>query len=219
MMILKSYKVMLHPTEEQLPLFWQSAGAARWAYNWALERPQESNKNGDINNISTDSNLCNGSSSSSSSGSSSKPPGKKLYIQPGNKSSGPDRLTALAFIIMGTGAILYLLWQPLSGIIPAPPCPLHEYTGLLCPGCGTSRALKEILKGNLAGAWGYNLMTVLFLPVLIWAALSQIYIIIRGRKPPGLILPAPWPWVLLVAISAYGILRNIPLPVFDYIRP
>ncbi len=44
--MIKSFKVMLHPTKEQLQLFLQSSGIARWTYNWTLERQQENYKKG-----------------------------------------------------------------------------------------------------------------------------------------------------------------------------
>lgn len=39
-------KVRLKPTPEQEKQLWKSAGTARWAYNWALNRQQENYENG-----------------------------------------------------------------------------------------------------------------------------------------------------------------------------
>lgn len=39
--MIKSYKIKLHPTKEQETLMWQSAGTARWAYNFALAKQIE----------------------------------------------------------------------------------------------------------------------------------------------------------------------------------
>lgn len=39
--MIKSYKVKLHPTREQEQKLWQSAGVARWAYNWTLGMQKE----------------------------------------------------------------------------------------------------------------------------------------------------------------------------------
>ena len=36
MTVIKTYKVRLLPTPDQISLMFQSAGAARWAYNYAL---------------------------------------------------------------------------------------------------------------------------------------------------------------------------------------
>lgn len=44
--MIKSIKVMLIPNNKQRTKLFQSAGVARWAYNWALGRQQENYKNG-----------------------------------------------------------------------------------------------------------------------------------------------------------------------------
>lgn len=44
--MIKSYKVKLHPTKEQEQILWQSAGTARWAYNWALGRQKDNHESG-----------------------------------------------------------------------------------------------------------------------------------------------------------------------------
>ncbi|MCU4992360.1 transposase [Bacillus cereus] len=41
-----SKKIRLKPTEEQEKQLWKSSGVARWAYNWALEKQEESYKDG-----------------------------------------------------------------------------------------------------------------------------------------------------------------------------
>lgn len=44
--VFKAYKVKLHPTKEQERKMWQSAGTARWAYNWTLAKQQENHEAG-----------------------------------------------------------------------------------------------------------------------------------------------------------------------------
>ena len=44
--VIKSIKVMLLPNNKQHTKLFQSAGVARWAYNWTLARQQENYKNG-----------------------------------------------------------------------------------------------------------------------------------------------------------------------------
>lgn len=39
-------KVRLEPNNEQKSKLFKSAGAARWAYNWTLEKQEENYKNG-----------------------------------------------------------------------------------------------------------------------------------------------------------------------------
>ena len=44
--MIKTYKVRLEPNKEQEQKMWQSAGTARWAYNWTLGVQQENRQNG-----------------------------------------------------------------------------------------------------------------------------------------------------------------------------
>ena len=44
--MIKTLKIMLIPNNKQKSKLFQSAGVARFAYNWALGREQENYKNG-----------------------------------------------------------------------------------------------------------------------------------------------------------------------------
>jgi len=39
--MIRGKKVRLKPTEDQERQLWKAAGAARWAYNWALDRQEK----------------------------------------------------------------------------------------------------------------------------------------------------------------------------------
>jgi hypothetical protein len=42
----------------------------------------------------------------------------------------------------------------------APRCPLRTLTGWECPGCGSTRALSALARGDLAAAWRFNPLAV-----------------------------------------------------------
>lgn len=44
--MIKSFRIKLHPTREQEQKLWQSAGTARWAYNWTLGKQKGNYKDG-----------------------------------------------------------------------------------------------------------------------------------------------------------------------------
>ena len=48
-----------------------------------------------------------------------------------------------------------------------PPCPIHLYTGLLCPGCGATRALAALTRFHVAEAWHLNPLLFLLLPLAL----------------------------------------------------
>ena len=39
---------------------------------------------------------------------------------------------------------------------PLPPCVFHEFTGLYCPGCGGTRAVRFLIRGNVEKSFIYN---------------------------------------------------------------
>src|SRR5215469_5193653 len=63
-----------------------------------------------------------------------------------------------------------------------PPCPFHYLTGLYCPGCGSLRAIHQLLQGNLQVAWAMNPLTVLLLPFVGYGLAAEGLVQIRGRR-------------------------------------
>src|SRR6266536_3764949 len=46
-----------------------------------------------------------------------------------------------------------------------PTCLFYKTTGLLCPGCGTLRAMHQLLHGQIQGAFRFNALLVSSLPI------------------------------------------------------
>lgn len=127
--------------------------------------------------------------------------------------AAPRRALAAATLVA-----LGALGAFLAGHDPAtpgtyPPCPVRAATGLLCPGCGTLRALHALLHGDVAAAWAANPLTVLATPLMLWAVVTLARYAATGRwaslrvptpLPPRLRAPA-----LLVALLAWMVARNV----------
>jgi hypothetical protein len=127
-------------------------------------------------------------------------------------------LVAVLFLFAGCGALLLRVFDPATaGLFP--PCPLHYFTGLYCPGCGSLRAMHQLLHGNLREAWALNPMAVLLLPFVVYGLTSEALLQLRGRGLPHLFLPAIWIRALGVAIVLFGIARNLPVDPFDLLAP
>lgn len=89
------------------------------------------------------------------------------------------------------------------------PCLFRRITGLLCPGCGNSRAALALLRLDLAAALEYNLLFPLEFAYLLWVAACSSRAYLKG-KPFTYNPPAPaLDIALLVIILLWGILRNI----------
>lgn len=128
------------------------------------------------------------------------------------------RLITAMFLLAGTGLALLRLFDPAtSGLFP--PCPLHALTGLYCPGCGSLRAIHQLLHGNLGAAWAMNPLTVILLPFVVYGLASEGLGVLRGRGLPHVFLPALWIQVLCAVIVLFGIVRNIPIYPFNLLAP
>ncbi len=124
-----------------------------------------------------------------------------------------------AAALAGTIALLLLrTFDPASsGIFP--PCPLHFLTGWYCPGCGSLRALHQLLQGNARAAWAMNPLTMVLLPFIGYGLMSQAALVLRGRTLPGMFLSANMIRGLCVVIVLFGILRNLPVHPFNLLAP
>lgn len=115
---------------------------------------------------------------------------------------------------------LLFLWKfdPASTSL-FPPCPLRWLTGWYCPGCGSLRALHQLLHGNIRSALAYNPFTVLALPFLTYGIGSYGLFRTTGRYLPNRFLPAPWIRVLGLSIIIFGIARNLHSYPFFLMAP
>jgi hypothetical protein len=92
-----------------------------------------------------------------------------------------------------------------------PDCALRRTTGLLCPGCGTLRALHQLTHGNFAAAWGLNPFVVALLPVGFWLGTRELIWLTTGRMLPGIVTRPIFGWALVAGLVIFGILRNVPI--------
>lgn len=88
-----------------------------------------------------------------------------------------------------------------------PPCRFHALTGLLCPGCGNTRAVREILSLHFLTALRYNVT----IPLLLAAALALYlqYVISAWIKPVRIMPRNIWFYAVIGAMFViYCVLRN-----------
>ena len=89
-------------------------------------------------------------------------------------------------------AVLFAL-HPWPTWLPA--CPIHAMTGLLCPGCGATRALAALLHADLPTALRLNPLAVAALPLLLLYGLAAYRRALRAS-------PFAWPRLPPLAIHA-----------------
>ncbi|HTT22370.1 MAG TPA: DUF2752 domain-containing protein [Candidatus Sulfotelmatobacter sp.] len=127
------------------------------------------------------------------------------------------RVLTVFVLIATTGVVLLWLFDPAHSHI-FPPCPVHYFTGLYCPGCGSLRAIHALLHGDLRQAWAMNALTVTMLPLIAYGLASEIYTHFRGPLLTTRV-PASWIRALFAVIVLFGIARNLPFHPFDWLAP
>jgi hypothetical protein len=125
----------------------------------------------------------------------------------------------LLFISGAIFVVMFVLFflNPADGS-SYPPCPFHRLTGLYCPGCGSLRAVHQLLHGNLSAAFGLNPLMVLSLPFLGYCLICPRVPAVTKKAPAGFI-PAFWIWLILLVIILFWILRNLPFYPFTLLAP
>ncbi|MFD4999150.1 DUF2752 domain-containing protein [Streptomyces buecherae] len=109
-----------------------------------------------------------------------------------------------------------------------PACPMLQYTGLLCPGCGGLRSAHSVAHGDLAAALGANALAVA--GYVAFATVWACWFVRRAARPravgPGRgARGAPggfrggsarpgglrylW-WVVGLVVLAFTLVRNLP---------
>ncbi|MGI6199877.1 MAG: DUF2752 domain-containing protein [Christensenellales bacterium] len=99
------------------------------------------------------------------------------------------------------------------------PCLLHSLTGLYCPGCGTTRAVYLLLHGDFLGALRMNPILPVSLPLIAYGLADFVLFEGWGIKLPPKNIPLKAVLIVLAVLLAYGVLRNLPFPAFEALRP
>jgi hypothetical protein len=88
-----------------------------------------------------------------------------------------------ALLVAMGGAILFCFDPNGGGFYPV--CLFHQATGLLCPGCGSLRAMHQLLHGHVLAAFEFNPLLLLCLPAAAWYAARYALTARRVAKVSG----------------------------------
>ncbi len=120
-------------------------------------------------------------------------------------------------VALGCAAVLFL-FDP-SHYPFYPQCLFHRWTGWNCPGCGSLRAMHQLLRGHVVTALRCNALLILSLPVVAYYGARQF---LRWRKGLPMSFPVVSPrgiFIVLGVLVVFTIVRNISVAPFIYLSP
>lgn len=89
-----------------------------------------------------------------------------------------------------------------------PRCPFHHVTGLLCPACGGTRMVYDLMHGQFAAAWLDNRALLLAAPFALALLARWIVEGLRGRRWRPEVSPRVQGALLVLAVG-WTVVRNI----------
>lgn len=91
-----------------------------------------------------------------------------------------------------------------------PKCPVNYVTGLSCPGCGSQRAIHELLHLNFKEAFAYNPLLVASIPyITLGIAFSTESLKTRYPKTRKFLYGQNAWYVIMAILVLFFIFRNI----------
>jgi len=121
-------------------------------------------------------------------------------------------VVAIWSLLLAGAAYLFFFEPGKTGFFPA--CPFRLLTGFTCPGCGTTRALHQILHGHFETAFTLNPLLIFAIPFFIFAFMRYSVTVMRGGVPRPNALPAPYIYAIFFIILSFWIFRNTPFYPF-----
>jgi hypothetical protein len=121
------------------------------------------------------------------------------------------------YLVLGSGLIaVYATFDPES-LSFFPSCPFHSITGLYCPGCGSQRAIYDLLHANFLAALSHNPLIVLGIATGLYKAILWLKYPNSKAAPNNLFYYKNTPWIILILVIGFWVFRNIPL--FNFLQP
>ena len=106
--------------------------------------------------------------------------------------------------------IVYILFDP-SQYSFFPRCPTNKYLGILCPGCGSQRALHDLFNLDFVSSFRHNPLMMISIPYILGGYYFETRKswTIRQRKIRNFFYGLKAIWVVFGLIVLYTIGRNI----------
>jgi len=102
-------------------------------------------------------------------------------------------------------AILYRFPPQKYSIYPR--CPFFALTHHYCPGCGATRAMAELLHGNVSAALHFNAALTVLLPFVLCYFVKMLYTALCENRVEWPSIP-DWSWkAAITCLAVFGVTR------------
>lgn len=120
-------------------------------------------------------------------------------------------LIALVVIIVGS----VLLHVAQIHEVNLPPCVFNVVTGLYCPGCGGTRAVKALIHGHILKSIWYHPFVIYGAVIYLWFMISHTIRKFVNPNVKGMKYRNIYMYIWLVILVLNFIIRNILLIKFN----
>ncbi|WP_416135560.1 DUF2752 domain-containing protein [Aquimarina sp. 2201CG5-10] len=128
----------------------------------------------------------------------------------------------IKYFLIGAGVLillsLYYFYNP-NGVNFFPKCPFHSLTGLHCPGCGSQRALHQLLHFNFIKTLDYNALYILGIATIIYNLSIKTANKYFKKEYYNYLYHPKTPLFIGIIIIVFWILRNIDIYPFNILAP
>jgi len=124
------------------------------------------------------------------------------------------RSTVIAIwsVLLAGAAYLFVFEPGKTGLFPV--CLFRFLTGYQCPGCGSTRALHQLLHGHVIAAFELNPFFLVAIPFLMYALIRYSVIVMHGGVPTHNRLPPRYIYAVFFIVLSFWIFRNTPFYPF-----
>lgn len=92
------------------------------------------------------------------------------------------------------------------------PCIFFQETGLYCPGCGGTRSVLSLLKGNIIQSFLYHPIVMFTVVMILWYVISHIVEwVSKGRLQTGLRFQNRYVYAGAAIVLINWLVRNVLL--------
>jgi Protein of unknown function (DUF2752) len=122
-------------------------------------------------------------------------------------------------LFLGVILVVFFLYNPAQHSFFLS-CPFKSITGYHCPGCGSQRAIHNLLHFEFYEAFRLNPLMVISTPLILYGLGVKIYNNIFKKHHRVHLFYNPWfIYGYFIVALVYWVLRNIPFVPFSYLAP